>query len=79
MYFSPACWKTSKQVDCELKKLKSKSAKLKFLKSNIQMRVKGMGWKDLHTPWSVNNIYYTPEQLTIKLKHIISEEKKRKY
>ena len=37
-----------------------------------------MGWSDLHTPWSVKNVHYIPEELTIKLKHIISEEKKRK-
>ena len=79
MYSSLACWKTFKQIDCELKKLNSKTAKLKYLKSNIRIRVLGMGWSDLHTPWSINGKYYTPEKLTVKLKYIISERTKEKY
>ena len=56
MYYQAACWKTSQSVDCELKKLKSKSAKLVALKDNIHMRVIGLGWEDLATPWSKNGI-----------------------
>ena len=43
MVNSQACWKTSAQVDRELKKLKSKSAKLDGLKENIRMCVLGLG------------------------------------
>ena len=77
MYNSPACWTCTKMVDDELKKLKSKSEKLKSLKCNIKMRVNGFGWYDLHTPWSQNSKDLTIQQLITHLKKILREEKKR--
>ena len=77
MYHSHACWRTSSMVDRELNKLKSKNAKLNALKENIRMRVLGLGWKDLATPWSKNGKEFTPNQLTTHLKNIISHQRTR--
>ena len=77
MFHSNACWKTSSMVDRELKKIRSKSAKLNALKENIRMRVLGLGWKDLATPWSRDSRELTPDQLTDHLKKIISYQRTR--
>ena len=53
MHDSAACWKTCRQVDAELKKLKSESARREALKDQIRMRVLGLGWDDCHHPWSI--------------------------
>ena len=53
MHDSPACWKDCRQVDAELKKLKSESAKKEALKDQIRIRVLGLGWDDCHHPWSI--------------------------
>ena len=78
MYCSLACWKTVTMVDCELKKLKSKSAKLNALKENIRMCVLGLEWKDLSIPWSKQGKILTVNQLTTHLKSIILQQKKGK-
>ena len=52
MYNSEACWRVNRDVDRGLKKLKSNTAKINALKENIRMRVLGLGWIDLSTPWS---------------------------
>ena len=77
MYGSAACWMSSRAVDNELKKIKSKSAKLEALKENIRIRTIGLGWKDLAITWSSNGSERTPVELTKHLKMIIKEEKKR--
>ena len=77
MFNSQACWRTSGQVDRELKRLNSKSAKLDGLKENIRMRVLGLGWKDLHTAWSKNGKEYTVNELSNHLKKIISHQRTR--
>ncbi len=61
-------------LDKELRKVKSKSAKLDALKESIRMRVIGIGWEHLSTPWSKNGKDYTPAQLTQHLKKIIAAE-----
>ena len=52
MVDSPACWKTAKIVDREIKELKSKSAKLNAIKEQIRIRELGLGWEDWHHAWS---------------------------
>ena len=41
------------------------------------MRVLGLGWKDLATPWSRDSRELTPDQLTDHLKKIISYQRTR--
>ena len=77
MYSSLSCWKTKSEVNYELKRLKSNTSKLNALKENIRIRVFGLGWEDLSTPWSKCGICLTVSELTIHLKYIISQEKKR--
>ena len=38
------------EMEKELEKLKSKSAKLAALKEQVRIRVLGLGWADLATP-----------------------------
>ena len=79
MYCSLACWKTVTMVDCKLRKLKSKTAKLNALKENIRMRVLGLGWKDLSIPWSKQGNILTVNQLSTHLKIIILQQKKERF
>ena len=51
-YGSSACWMNTKDVDKELKKHKSMSAKLWAAKENVRIRVLGFGWSDFAHPWS---------------------------
>ena len=74
---SKACWKTEEEVDRDLPQIKSKNDKLNAVKENIQMRVKGYGWKDFTHPWSKNGKLYTEEELSVHLKSIIRYEKQR--
>ena len=77
MFHSVACWKTKKDVNSQLKRLKSKTAKMSALKENIRMRVIGLGWKDLATPWSKNGVEFTSNELMNHLKLIIEQERTR--
>ena len=77
MYGSASCWMTVSSVDRELRKLKSKSSKVTALKENICIRVLGLGWDDLATPWSIDGKDLTPDQLADHLKLIIKEQRKR--
>ena len=61
-----------------MKKLKSKSSKLKALKANIKIRVSGFGWNEFHTPWSRNGKELSVQQLMSHLMKIIRAQKKRK-
>ena len=74
-YGSPACWMNVKDINREMKKLKSVSAKLSALKENIRIRVLGFGWSHFAHPWSKNGIVYSPEELALHLKTIIKAEK----
>ena len=55
-------------MNMELKRLGSKSAKLRALKDNIKIRVLGLGWSDLGTPWSRNGRDLLVEELANHLK-----------
>ena len=79
MYDSAACWKTCKQVDAELKNIKSVSGKQEALKDQIKMRVLGLGWEDCHHAWSKKGKDYTPAELAKHLKeNIITKHKNRR-
>ena len=75
MFGSAAYWMSARAVDNELRKLKSKSAKLSCLKENIRIRTLGLGWKDLAIPWSCNDKDLTPNELANHLKLIIEQQK----
>ena len=78
MFDSAACWKTCKQVDAELRNIKSVSGKKEALKDQIRMRVLGLGWEDCHHAWSHGGTDYTPKELADHLKDgIIKKHKGR--
>ena len=71
------CWKTVTVAERELEKCSSKSAKLEALKEQIKIRTLGLGWADLTTPWSKDGAAFTPTDLMVHLKKIISEQARR--
>ena len=68
MYNSVRRWKTAEEVDEMLGKLRSKTAKLEELKEQIRMRVLGLGWEDLHHPWSKDGKEFSVDDLASHLK-----------
>ena len=79
MFHSPACWKTAKDVRQRFGKLGSETAKRNAVKEQIRIRVLGLQWKDLHTPWSKDGVDFTAEQLRdILIEKIIPEQRERK-
>ena len=67
MFDSAACWKTCKQVDSELKKIKSVSGKREALKDQIKISELGLGWDNCHHAWWKYGKDYSPAEL---VKHI---------
>ena len=59
-YHSSRCWKTVKQAWDELKKLRTKKDKLKFVKDQILMRYLGLGWVEAHHPWRKTGRFSRP-------------------
>ena len=49
------------------------SSKLLALKDNTRMRVICLGWEDLRTHWSKNENAFTPEDITLHIKMIVSK------
>ena len=74
---SAACWKTAAVAEREIEKCSSKSVKLEALKEQIKIRTLGLGWADLTTPWSKDGAAFTPADLMVHLKKIISEQARR--
>ena len=62
-YHSPACWKSVTEVETEYEKLTSETAKREAIKLQINIRVKGLGWKQMHHPWSKLSHTYTGDEL----------------
>ena len=60
-----------------VKKLSSETAKYHFLKTNINIRVRGFGWKWAHHPWSRDGSRYSVADLAKHLRWVIREELKR--
>ena len=77
MYGSAACWKTVATVNREPRKLTSNKSKIDVLKINIRMRVLGLGWSDIATPWSRNGKLLTVSDLSDHLKLIIVQQIRR--
>ena len=59
-YNSHVCWMNVKDVDKEVKKLKSKAKQIWALKENIRIRVLGFGWSELAHPLFRNVVKYSP-------------------
>ena len=76
-YDSPACWKTPRIIDTELKKLKSDTARREELKEQIRIRWLGLGWIDCQHAWSSKGVDYSAKVLTDHLKDIIKKHRKR--
>ena len=74
---SAARWRSPQQMHKELSKLSSRTRKLEELKEQIRIRVLGLGWSDLATPWSKECVSLSPEQLASHLKTIMAAEKTR--
>ena len=72
-YMQRECYKAVKQVEQGLSSISSRVAKLKELKKHITIYVKGLGWSEYHTTWSVNGKQHTVEYLTHHLKYIITD------
>ena len=60
-----------------MKNLNIKSSKLLSLKDTIIMRVVGLGWEGLSTHCSNNVEAFTPEELALHLKMIVSKQQSR--
>jgi hypothetical protein len=71
MYHSDRCWKTAAQVKKVMKSLKLKKDKEAALRDNINMRFKGLGFKEAHTTWSKNGKKKTLPQLQARLIEVL--------
>ena len=67
------CWKTVEEVERGLTVTQTKTGKVKELKKQITMCVKGLGWSEYHTAWSVNGKQHSVECLTHHLNHIVTD------
>eukprot|EP00957_Ditylum_brightwellii_P206554 15348982-Ditylum_brightwellii.AAC.2 len=74
MYNSAAFWKSTAQVDNELCKIHTMSARLHAIKENIWIHGIGFGWIQFATPWSKHGKLFTEEYLSNHLKNIIAAE-----
>ena len=59
-----------------MNKLTSKTAKLDFLKEQITIYVKGLGWDDCHHAWTYLGDDYSPAELVKLLKEEITTKHK---
>ena len=64
-------------VICELGKLTSKKSKIDALKENIRIRVLGLVWSNMATPWSRNGKILRVAELSAHLKLIIVQQRSR--
>jgi hypothetical protein len=81
MYDSDACWKTARDVDSGIKKLKYQKDKKSSLKDNIMIRIKGLGWGDdldYKAQWSSGGVTKSVLDLAKELKDIIKRAKHMK-
>lgn len=67
------CWKTRAQVNAGLRKITTKTGKIKMLKEMITIYVKGLQWKDLHTPWSQGRVDLSKDYLREHLLKILRD------
>ena len=79
MVHSSACWKTVTEARQVFNKLTSVTAQKEAVNDHIRIIVVGVGWDDLHPPWSKDDVDFTPEQLREHLiNKIITEQSKSK-
>ena len=67
------CYKTVEDADQGLATISSQAGKLKELKKHITIYVKGLGWSEYHTAWSVNGKPHSVEYLAHHLKYVITD------
>ena len=71
------CWTTVEQVEVELSKIKGITAQRNTLKDQITTHVKGLKWKEHHTPWSFQGKLHSVDYLKEHLLHIITDSTRR--
>ena len=59
MFHSPACWRTVHEIHRNFNELGSDTAQREAMKTQIRIRVIGLGWKDLGHAWSKNGYVYS--------------------
>ena len=78
MFHSPACWRTVREIHRNFNELGSDTAQREAMKTQIRIRVIGLGWKDLGHAWSKNGYVYSGEELRDHLIEIILPEERRR-
>lgn len=66
------CCETVEQVEQGLSSISTRVVKLKELKKQTTIHVKGLGWSEYHAAWSVNGKQHAAEYSTHHLKCIIA-------
>ena len=69
-YVSPRCRKTVDKATSIYKKLKTPTAKLRAVKEQILIRYLGLGWIEVHHPWSKAGLTFSPDEL---FQHLIEK------
>ena len=78
MYYTEAAWKSVSVVNEKYSALDSQNKKLNAIKLQINIRVKGFGWKDLGHHWSKGGVDCTADELKDWfVNKILPEESKR--
>jgi hypothetical protein len=62
-YHSPRCWLTEEVARKEYNKLPSEAQKIKYVKEQIEIRWKGLGWKGAQHAWSKGGVTHRSEVL----------------
>ena len=70
-YHSARCWQTVSQGRAEYRQLKTKKVKLYFVKEQILIRDKGLGWEEAYHPWSRKGHTFSPDELFAHLVGVV--------
>ena len=62
-YHSPRCWSTAEMATREYDKLPSEAQRFKYCREQIEIRWKGLGWKEAHHAWSRDGVTFRSEVL----------------
>ena len=74
-YNTPACWKGKPTVvTANLRKCLDEKDQRSALEANIEIRVKGFGWKEWHITKTVKNVKRPIKELSAHLRNIIKYE-----
>ena len=72
LYEDGKCWDSMRKVEEELLKLSTKMAKIRALKQQISIYVKGYGLNKYHTAWSSQGTLFSVDYLRTHLIYIIT-------